>query len=171
MARKMVMISAMAVTLITAMAPATAMAHDRYQGGDENYQRQDEEGRWNRDAGDEHSRWDNRQDYNRQAYDRPDGRYSDRRRFREVRYQDGYRDGSQQGYYDRAGYDRVYYGRPTYRYRCEGSGTTGTIVGAIAGGLIGNGLAGRGDRTLGFLLGGGAGALAGRAIDKSNSHC
>jgi len=31
--------------------------------------------------------------------------------------------------------------------------------------LLGNGIAGRGDRTLGTILGGGAGALAGRAIE------
>lgn len=171
MAHKMVMISAMVATLVTAMAPATAMAQDQYRGGEETYFQQDEQGRSNRDTGDEHSRWSNGRDYHRQAYGRQDDRYVERRAYRDVRYQGGYRSDGEQGYYDRAGYDRVDYGRPGYRYRCQGSGTTGTIVGAIAGGLIGNGLAGRGDRTLGLLLGGGAGALAGRAIDKSSSHC
>ena len=50
--------------------------------------------------------------------------------------------------------------------RCDAVG--GTVIGAIAGGLLGNTVAGRGDRTLGAVLGAGAGALAGRAIDKSD---
>ncbi|WP_405053305.1 glycine zipper 2TM domain-containing protein [Sphingomonas sp. BE137] len=39
-------------------------------------------------------------------------------------------------------------------------------MGAIAGGLLGNVIAGGGDRTLGTVLGAGGGALAGRAIQK-----
>ena len=57
--------------------------------------------------------------------------------------------------------------RRDYRNRrCNND--AGTIIGAIAGGLLGNGIAGRGDRTLGTVLGAGAGALAGRAIDRSD---
>lgn len=55
------------------------------------------------------------------------------------------------------------YGR---RHRCRDRGDGGTIIGAIAGGLLGNAVAGRGDRTMGTLLGAGGGALAGRAIDR-----
>ena len=44
-------------------------------------------------------------------------------------------------------------------------GTGGTIIGAIAGGLLGNEVAGRGDKAVGTIIGGAAGALAGRAID------
>ncbi|WP_203308776.1 MULTISPECIES: glycine zipper 2TM domain-containing protein [Sphingomonas] len=81
------------------------------------------------------------------------------------------------GYYDRGGYDygrgdRVYRGdRGYYRdraYRRCNSGTTGTIVGAIAGGLLGRTIDTRGDRTLGTVLGAGAGALAGRAVERSD---
>src|SRR3546814_17906693 len=58
--------------------------------------------------------------------------------------------------------DRRYY----RGYRCD-SGTGGTILGAIAGGLLGNEVVGRyGDRTAGALVGAGVGALAGRAIDR-----
>lgn len=75
---------------------------------------------------------------------------------------------------DRHGYRnndrRAYYGRNDYRGRCKNNGSTGTIVGALAGGLLGNGVAGRGDRTLGTVIGAGGGALAGRAIDRSGSH-
>ncbi len=51
--------------------------------------------------------------------------------------------------------------------KCRRSGTTGTIVGAVAGGLLGRTIDTQGDRTLGTLIGGGAGALAGRAIERS----
>ena len=80
----------------------------------------------------------------------------------------GYR--NDRGYYrgDRGYYnDRRYYGG---RGRCRDNGTGGTIIGAIAGGLlgneIGNGRYGRGDGTTGAILGAGVGALAGRAIDR-----
>ncbi len=74
-------------------------------------------------------------------------------------------------YYADTGYDRGYYGQPQYRYRCHRDGTTGALIGAIAGGLLGNGLAGYGDRTLGTVLGGAGGALAGRAIERSGNRC
>ncbi|WP_343526548.1 glycine zipper 2TM domain-containing protein [Sphingomonas sp.] len=67
-------------------------------------------------------------------------------------------------------YDRGYHdgARDEYRaQKCRRSGTTGTIVGAIAGGLLGRTVDTEGDRTLGTLVGGGAGALAGRAIERS----
>ena len=69
-----------------------------------------------------------------------------------------------QRYYNQRTYNGGYYNH--YGQRCSGS--TGTIIGAIAGGLLGNQVAGRGDRTLGAILGAGAGALAGRAIDRSD---
>jgi uncharacterized protein YcfJ len=58
-------------------------------------------------------------------------------------------------------------------YRCQRSdGTAGTILGAIAGGLIGNSVAGRhGDKTAGVIIGGAVGAVAGRAIDKGGNNC
>ncbi len=165
MASKTIIMAAAAATMATAIVPATAMAQDRYHSGYDGYSQQDEQEGWSRDRGDERRNWHDRQGYDRQAYDRSGDRYADRG------YQADYRYDDNQIRYDQSGYDRRNYGRPTYRYRCQGSGATGTIVGALAGGLIGHGLAGHGDRTLGVLLGGGAGALAGRAIDKSNSRC
>jgi uncharacterized protein YcfJ len=41
------------------------------------------------------------------------------------------------------------------------------VIGAIAGGLLGNSIAGYGDRTAGTIIGAGVGALAGRAIDRN----
>ena len=44
--------------------------------------------------------------------------------------------------------------------------TTGTVVGAVAGGLLGNAVAGRGDRTEGTLIGAAVGGFAGNQLTK-----
>lgn len=90
--------------------------------------------------------------------------HADRDGYRGRGYDRGYdrRGYARRGYEDR-GYDRRRY-RPN---RC--SSATGTILGAIAGGLLGNSVAGRGDRGVGTVLGAGAGALTGRAIDRSDN--
>lgn len=89
---------------------------------------------------------------------------SDRRSYRRGDY---YRDDR---YYDRRDRRRDYRERRRYRddrrrYRGCDRGTGGTIIGAIAGGLLGNEVARRGDKTEGTIIGGAVGALAGRAID------
>ncbi len=64
--------------------------------------------------------------------------------------------------------DQVYRGHDN-RYYCRRSdGTTGTVIGAVGGGLAGNLLGGG---TLGTLLGAGGGALLGRSIDRGNVKC
>jgi uncharacterized protein YcfJ len=73
--------------------------------------------------------------------------------------------GSRDRYAERRGY------RDEGRYRCRKSGgTTGLLVGGVAGALLGRSIDTRGDRATGTVLGAGAGALAGRAIDR-NSRC
>ena len=58
------------------------------------------------------------------------------------------------------------------RYYCKReNGTTGLLIGGAVGGLIGNTIAGGGDRTLGTVLGVAGGALLGREIDRSDSRC
>lgn len=80
---------------------------------------------------------------------------------REYRGDRGYREyRGNRGYYN----DRQYNRRGV---RCE-NGDGGTVIGAIAGGLLGNTVAGRGDRLLGTIIGGGVGAVAGRAIDRAD---
>jgi len=99
-------------------------------------------------------------------------RHGDRGYYGRGGYDRGY-GGYDRGSYGR-GYDRSYYGRGRYyegyRGRCRDKGTGGTILGAIAGGLlgheIGNGRYDRGDGTTGAIIGAGVGALAGRAIDR-----
>ncbi len=82
--------------------------------------------------------------------------------FQQVRYDRRYRDGRRyRG--DRGRYSRNRY----YRGRCRDKGNGGTVIGAIAGGLLGHEVAGRnGDRTLGTIVGAGGGAVAGRLIDR-----
>ena len=88
-------------------------------------------------------------------------------------YQDGYNRNGYDDRYDRRGYNNRNYrdDRGYYRNRNQrcNSGTTGTIIGAIAGGLLGRSIDSRGDRATGTILGLGGGALAGRAIGKSNN--
>ncbi|HKT78565.1 MAG TPA: glycine zipper 2TM domain-containing protein [Sphingobium sp.] len=85
--------------------------------------------------------------------------------------------GRHRGWYkhhDRDRYEgRRYYrdDRPRYvRRDCRTSGTTGLIVGAAAGALLGRAVDTRGDRMPGTIIGGGAGALIGRDIDR-NHRC
>ncbi|EQB17770.1 hypothetical protein L284_06855 [Novosphingobium lindaniclasticum LE124] len=57
------------------------------------------------------------------------------------------------------------------RYRCKKSnGTTGLLIGGVAGALAGRAIDTRGDRATGTLLGAAGGALLGREIDRNNSR-
>lgn len=115
------------------------------------------------------------------AYDR-DRRYRDRR-YRDGRYDDDdYRDRRHRDRsYDRDGRyheprrighrDRVWRGRDG-RYYCErDNGTTGLVIGAGVGALLGRTIDTRGDRTVGTLLGGALGAVLGREVDRSKLRC
>ena len=75
-------------------------------------------------------------------------------------------------YYDQQGN----YSGPTWRgndgrmYCRKRDGTTGLIVGAAAGALVGRAIDRRGDRTTGTVVGAVAGGLIGRAVERS-SRC
>lgn len=75
------------------------------------------------------------------------------------------------GYYDRNGY----YNGPTWRgrdgrYYCRRSnGTTGLIIGAAGGALLGRAIDTHGERATGTILGAAAGALVGREVERNNS--
>lgn len=90
-------------------------------------------------------------------------RYGDR--YYGQRYDGQYNGGRY--YNDGRYYDRGYRNSYRARQKCN-DGDGGTIIGAIVGGLLGNSIAGRGDKTLGTVIGGAGGALAGRAIDRSD---
>lgn len=111
--------------------------------------------------------------------------HKDKHRYRHDRHARDYR--GYRGGYDARPYYEGYarnYGEPVRsdtrvwrgndgRYYCRReNGTTGLLVGAGVGALIGHEVAGRGgDRTLGAILGGAAGALLGRSIDRSSTRC
>ncbi len=58
------------------------------------------------------------------------------------------------------------------RLRCKRpDGTTGLIVGAAGGALVGRAIDTRGDRATGTILGAAAGALLGREVDRSRHRC
>lgn len=58
------------------------------------------------------------------------------------------------------------------RYYCRRSdGTTGLIIGAAAGALVGRAIDSRGDRALGTIIGAAGGAILGRKIERSNYRC
>lgn len=103
--------------------------------------------------------------YGRYDYNRPDpsynGYYADRYYRDDARYRER-RLGNN---------DRVYVGNDGRYYCRRNDGTTGLIVGGIAGGALGAAIAPGGSGLLGALIGGVAGAAGGKAIDKSNVRC
>jgi opacity protein-like surface antigen len=107
-------------------------------------------------------------------------------------YERGYDRGYDRDYgrgYDR-GYDRTYDDNGRYReprkvrrgdnvwrgndgrYYCErDNGTTGLIIGAAGGALLGREIDKHGERTTGTILGAVLGGLLGRELDKSDAKC
>jgi len=67
--------------------------------------------------------------------------------------------------------DYVWRGNDGQYYCRRDNGTTGLIVGAAAGALLGREVDGGRDRTLGTILGAAGGALIGRAIDRGEVRC
>jgi len=58
------------------------------------------------------------------------------------------------------------------RLRCHRSnGTTGLIVGAAGGALVGRAIDTHGERATGTILGAAAGALLGRSVERSRIRC
>ena len=100
-------------------------------------------------------------------------------------YQEAYPDERDEGNYDPSRYyragpnyqertlstnDRVYAGQDGKYYCKRNDGTTGLIIGAAGGGILGNVIDGGRSRIVGSLLGAAAGGLAGRAVEQSNSQ-
>jgi hypothetical protein len=109
-------------------------------------------------------------------YGGPQGYNSGPSRYSDDRYENGYdpardyRDGPNYRERTLASDDRVYRGTDG-RYYCKRSdGTTGLILGAAGGGILGNVIDGGHSRTVGTLIGGALGALAGKSIDQNNAE-
>jgi hypothetical protein len=151
------------------LQPATAFAQSRDR-------RDRQEDRWDR----REDRWDRREDWRDRREDRRDRR-EDRRDWREDRYdaRDGYWDAARYYRRDDSRYrtrrlsrnDRIYRGSDNRYYCRRDDGTTGLILGGIAGGALGHIIASGGSKTVGAIIGAGAGALIGRAIDDGDIVC
>jgi len=103
--------------------------------------------------------------YSQYDYNRPDPQYNG---YYADRY---YRDSPNYRERRLSRNDRVYRGQDG-RYYCRRSdGTTGLIVGAAVGGVLGNLIAPGDSRTLGTILGAVGGGAAGAAIDSKNTRC
>jgi len=103
--------------------------------------------------------WDDYRDYRRDRRDRRDWR-DDRRDRRE--YQRERRLSHR---------DRVWRGDDGRYYCRRDNGTTGLVVGAIGGALLGRTVDRYGDRSVGTLLGAIGGGLLGREIDRGEARC
>ncbi len=80
-----------------------------------------------------------------------------------------YREDNDQSHERRMQHDERLYRGHDGRYYCRRSdGSTGLIVGAIAGGALGNAIAPGGSEVLGTVLGAVAGGAAGQAIDQNS---
>lgn len=109
--------------------------------------------------------YDDGRNYRSYDWNRPDpaygGYYADRyhrddRRYRERRLNRN---------------ERIYRGQDG-RYYCRRSdGTTGLIVGGLAGGVLGNVIAPGGSETLGTIIGAAAGAAIGREVERDGARC
>lgn len=134
-----------------------------------------------RDADNRSERREAREEYREEIRDARQDRREDLRDWRRYRSYDYNRlEPGQQRYYAdryyrssnyyqprRLGYgERVYRGNDGRYYCRRDDGTTGLIVGGLAGGVIGHEVAPGDSQVLGTILGGAAGALLGRAIDR-----
>jgi hypothetical protein len=66
--------------------------------------------------------------------------------------------------------DRVYRGQDGRYYCRRNDGSTGLIIGAVGGGVLGNVIAPGGSEVLGTILGAIGGGVAGRAIERGGNR-
>jgi len=144
MSRKLITMALGAAGLAAALSPSVALAnqYDRYGEGYGSGYGSDY---YDRDDDDDYRRGDERRGYG------DDGYYARR------------------GYDDDGRYRRHHHQR--YSSRCRSSGTTGALLGGLAGALFGRGIASHHDNAVGTIVGGAGGAMAGAAIERSNDRC
>ncbi len=154
--RKFIIALALAATLTPTMAVVAQPRQDD--------RRDDRRGNDNR--GNNNRRDNDRRNWNQYDYNRPDPRNGNR--YDASRY---YRADKSYGERRLTRNDRVYRGNDGRYYCRRQDGTTGLIIGALAGGLLGNTITNGNSSTLGTLLGAGGGALIGRSIDRGDARC
>ena len=183
--RMMAVAAALATAMLAGAAPAsaqTAQESARFRAAQDRFNNEmqvfrAEFDRYQAAVARDSGRWHDRggyDNYNGAPPPPPPGAYNDSG-YGGDRYENGY-DPSRY-YRDEGGQervlsdsDRVYRGSDG-RYYCKRSdGTTGLIVGAATGGILGNVIDGGHSRAVGTLLGAAVGAIAGKKIDQSNSE-
>lgn len=179
--------TAMVAAAMLATTPGAALAYDK---GDKEWREDRKEWRkdraearrewakdrretrreWEKDRREARKEWrearrDDWRAYRSYDYNRPDPRYG---AYYADRY---YRDGS----YYQPRYlsynDRIYRGQDGRYYCRRADGTTGLIIGGLAGGVLGNVIAPGGSKTLGTVIGAVGGGLLGRALDRDRVTC
>lgn len=146
------------------------------RGGQGDRGRQDDRGRHD-DRGRPGGNWNNGNG-NRNDWRSRDTNWRNWRNYDYNRYERGGRGYYAENYY-RGGYrpirvdrnTRIYRGYNGNYYCRRNDGTTGLIVGAALGGVLGNSLDHGGSNLLGTLLGAGVGGAIGNSIDRGNVTC
>lgn len=67
--------------------------------------------------------------------------------------------------------DKIWRGKDGRYYCKRDNGTTGLIIGAAGGALLGRAVDTQGDRSVGTIVGAVAGGLLGREIDRGEARC
>ena len=97
-------------------------------------------------------------------------RHHEQQRYDQQRY-DNY-DRNYERNYERTSNGIAYWQGDDGRYYCRrGNGTTGLLVGAALGALLGRSVDRNGDRSTGTVLGAAAGALLGREVARGQTRC
>jgi len=170
--RALTIFSLGAMTL-TGLAATPVSAQPRPEWGERAQERRDDRREWREDRRDNNRDWrndkradrrDDRRNWRNYDWNRPDKRYGNR--YRPERY---YQANGRAIPVNRQ--TRVYRGYDDRYYCRRPDGTTGLIVGAALGGVLGNQLDRGGSGLLGTLIGGGAGALLGRQIERGGTSC
>ena len=136
-------------------APLMAQGRDRRERAERRWEREQErreDRREDRREARREARYESRRDY----WDAARHYWQDDRRYRPRRL---------------GRHDRVYRGSDNRYYCKRDDGTTGLIVGAMAGGVLGTIIAPGESKVLGTIIGAGAGALIGRAVDDGDIVC
>ena len=179
--RRLLFATMLAATSLSAVAPAVAQspqAEQRFDAAQARYDRetqvyQDELRRYRQSI----ARYgDYRQGGGPGAYPPPRSGYPGPGAYNDDRDEGGYdparyyRSGSNYQERQLAADDRVYRGSDGQYYCKRSDGTTGLIVGAVGGGILGNVIDGGHSRGVGTLIGGAIGALAGRSVEQNSAN-
>jgi hypothetical protein len=161
--------AAFLVASFIGLQPVAALAdgNQRRYGYDDERDRREERRERREERRDRREEWRDRQEDRRDRYD--------------ARWDDGYGRWDPAPYYRhdnrryrgrRMGRADVIYRGADDRYYCRrDDGTTGLIVGGIAGGVLGNIVARERSKTLGTIIGASAGAIIGQSIDRGDIVC